>query len=161
MVAGLGGGDRGAVSTVVRYAVEVDAPPEAVWAVVSDPRNLPHWDRHVEGVEGLPAEGLRRGAEYTTVVRFMGVHARVRARVLAWEPPGRAVLSLSGVLEGTVETTVRPLADRRSLLGHEVTYRFHGPLGGFAARSLQLLGGAHLVIRHGTLAQKRQVEGEA
>ena len=29
-------------------SVEVDAPPELVWEVASDPQNLPHWDRHIE-----------------------------------------------------------------------------------------------------------------
>ena len=38
-------------------------------------------------------------------------------------------------------------------------YRFRGgPLGGFAARSLRLVGGPQLALRHGTLAQKRQIE---
>ena len=33
--------------TTVEFSVEVEAPPERVWTVASDPRNLPHWDRHV------------------------------------------------------------------------------------------------------------------
>ncbi len=78
MVAGLVERERTAPVTVVSVAVEVNAPPEAVWAVVSNPRNLPHWDRHIVAVEGIPEDGLGRGVAYTTVMRFMAVRARVR-----------------------------------------------------------------------------------
>ncbi len=148
--------------TRVETSVHVAAPPERVWAVVSDPRNLPRWDRHIVGVEGVPEEGLREGVSYTTVLRFMGVRARVRAEVLAWEPPHRAVVRVSGpVAEATVTTTVEPAGDA-SILRHEVEYRFRGgPLGEVAARSLEIVGGAHLAVRLGALAQKRDAEGGA
>ncbi len=145
--------------TRVETSVHVAAPPERVWAVVSDPRNLPRWDRHIVGVEGVPDGGLREGASYTTVLRFMAVRAKVRAQVLAWEPPHRAVVRVTGpVVEATVTTTVEPAGDG-SILRHEVEYRFRGgPLGEVAARSLEILGGAHLAVRHGALAQKREAE---
>ena len=46
--------------TIVAFAVEIDAPPERVWEVVSNPANLPHWDRHIVRVEGVPPAGWRR-----------------------------------------------------------------------------------------------------
>jgi hypothetical protein len=40
-----------------------------------------------------------------------------------------------------------------------VNYQFRGgPLGKLAARSLRMIGGAGLALRHGALAQKRQIE---
>ncbi len=146
--------------TVVGFAVEIDATPEEVWAVVSDPRNLPAWDRHIVAVEDVPAEGLGPGVEYTTVMRFMAVRARIHGKILEWEPPIHCVVKLSGLLVATVITRVRPLRDGRSELEHEVDYHFHGgPLGEIAARSIRLVGGAHFALRHGVLAQKRQIEG--
>jgi len=148
--------------TRVETSVHVAAPPERVWAVVSDPRNLPRWDRRVVRVEGVPQGGLREGATYTTVLRFMAVRATVRAEVLAWEPPHRAMVRLSGpMVEATVTTTVEP-AGGASILRHEVEYRFRGgPLGEVAARSLEIVGGAYLAVRHGALAQKRDAEAGA
>lgn len=148
--------------TRVETSVHVAAPPERVWAVVSDPRNLPRWDRRVVRVEGVPEGGLREGATYTTVLRFMAVRATVRAEVLAWEPPHRAMVRLSGpMVEATVTTTVEP-AGGASILRHEVEYRFRGgPLGEVAARSLEIVGGAYLAVRHGALAQKRDAEAGA
>ncbi len=145
--------------TVVEVLAEVEAPPERVWAVVSDPRRLSHWDRHVESVEGVPATGLAEGVRYTTVMRFLAVRGRVEAEVLEYEPPHRAVIRLTGLLDAIVTTTVEPLPGDRSLLKHVVDYRFRGgALGSLAARSLQMLGGPQLVLRHGTLAQKREIE---
>jgi uncharacterized protein YndB with AHSA1/START domain len=159
VVAGLVERDGGGRVSVVEVLAEVEAPPERVWAVVGDPRKLSHWDRHVESVEGVPAGGLSRGARYATVMRFMAVRGRVDAEVLEFEPPHRSVIRLTGLLDAVVTTTVEPLPGERSLLKHVVDYHFRGgALGDFAARSLRLLGGAQLALRHGTLAQKREIE---
>lgn len=147
---------------VVSVEVEVDAPPEAVWVVISDPRNLPHWDRHIVRVTGVPASGLTEGLRYVTEMRFMAFHARVRAEVLEWEPPWRSTIRLSGILEANVTSTVEPLEGGRSRLEHVIEYRFRGgPLGDLAAKSLSLVGGDHYALRHGTLAQKREIEDRA
>jgi carbon monoxide dehydrogenase subunit G len=146
--------------TVVSVAVEIAAPPERVWAVISDPRNLSHWGRHIESVQDVPATGLAEGVTYSTVLRFMGVRARVRADVLEWSPPHRSVISLTGLLDAVVSSTVEPIPGGRSLLEHEVDYRFRGGvLGEIAARSLRLMGGPRLALRHGAFAQKHQIEG--
>jgi uncharacterized protein YndB with AHSA1/START domain len=144
---------------MVSVEVEVEAPPDAVWEVVSDPRNLSHWDRHVESVEGIPASGLSAGVTYLTVMRFVTVRARVHAEVIEWQPPHLSMIRLSGLLDAEVTTTVEPLPGERSLLEHVVEYHFRGgPLGEFAARSLRMIGGPQFALRHGTLAQKREIE---
>ncbi|MBI2238040.1 MAG: SRPBCC family protein [Actinobacteria bacterium] len=146
--------------TVVTVAVEVEASPEKVWAVISDAHNLPKWSRFIGAVEGVPRDGLSKGAEYTTVMRFMAVKARVHSEVLEWDPPTHAVFRLSGLLDAIVTTTVKPLSGDRSRLEHEIDYHFHGhALGELTARSLRALGGAHFVLKHGIMAQKRHIEG--
>jgi uncharacterized protein YndB with AHSA1/START domain len=146
--------------TIVSFAVDVDAPPERVWEVVSDPGNLPHWDRHVERVSGVPPEGLSAGAHYRTEMRLLAVRGRVDAEVLDWDPPRRARIRLSGLVAATVTSTVEPLPGGRSRLEHTVEYRFRGgALGDLAATSLRLVGGAQYALRRGALAQKREIEG--
>ena len=105
--------------TRVAVEVEIDATSEQVWAVVSDPRNLPHWDKHIVEVVGVPPGGLAEGTRYTTVMKFMAVRARVAAEVLEWDPPHVSSIRLSGVIEATVTTTVETLGDRRSRLRHD------------------------------------------
>jgi carbon monoxide dehydrogenase subunit G len=138
-------------------SIEIDAPPETVWKMASDPRNLPHWDRHIEAAH-VARETLRPGSRYEVRMRFMAVTARVEVEVREWEPPWRAVLQLHGLLQATVTTSVASLPFDRSLLRHEVEYRFKGPLGLFGARSLNAVGGAHLALRRGLVAQKREIE---
>ena len=159
MVARLVERERDDRVTVVRTAVEVDAPPKDVWAVIADPANLPHWDRHIESVEAVPKGGLSKGVTYVVVVRFMRVRARVKAEVAEWSPPSHARIRLSGPIDATVDTTIDSLPQGRSLLKHEVDYRFRGgAFGRIVARSLQVVGGAGYELRHGTMAQKRDVE---
>jgi uncharacterized protein YndB with AHSA1/START domain len=161
-VVGLVEWERDAAVTHVSVQVDVDAPPEAVWRVVSDPRNLPRWERHIERVEGLPREGLRTGVTYVTVMRFMTVRARVNAEVVEWSPPGYSQIRLSGLLDATITTSVRPRRDGGSVLEHDVDYAFRGgALGDLAARSLRFLGGADYALRRGALAQKRAIEDGA
>ena len=148
--------------SVVTASIEVEAPVELVWEVVSDPRNLPHWERHIVRVTGVPKEGLREGSRYTTEMRFMAVKANVKAEVLEWDPPRRATFQLVGLLDATVTTTLEPLGPERTRLDHVVEYSFRGgPLGEIAARSLRLVGGAGYALRHGIAAQKRQIEDRA
>jgi len=135
--------------TTVEVSVEVEAPPERVWTVTSNPRNLAQWDRHVVSVR-LPQEEFTMG--------FMGVRTVVKAQVLEWEPPWRSRLRLEGLLEATVTTSVASMPFDRSLLRQQVDYRFRGPLGGFGAMSLNAVGGAQLGLRRGVMAQKRQIE---
>ena len=143
--------------TTVEFSVEVDAPPERVWDITSDPANLPHWDRHVESVR-VPPGGLGPGIRYEVVMRFMAFRTTVRAEVFEWEPPWKAVVRLSGLLEATVSTSIAALPHQRSVLRHEITYRFRGPLGGIGAQSIQAVGGSQLALKRGVLAQKRHIE---
>jgi Polyketide cyclase / dehydrase and lipid transport len=145
--------------TVVDYRVEVDAPVEAAWDIVADPRNLPHWDRHIVAVQGVPEDGLRAGVRYVTVMGFVAIRARIRCEVLEWAPPLRSVIRLRGLIDARVSTTLTRLAASRCWLEHQVDYRFRGgPVGDLAARSLRLVGGPQLALRRGTLAQKRDIE---
>jgi len=146
--------------TTVEYSVEIDASPEEVWEVTSDPRNLVHWDKHIQRVVVHQGQ-LGLGVRYETVMGFMGVHAAIPCQVLEWEPPWHSRIHLMGVLDAVVTTSIASLPYERSVLRHEVTYVFRGPLGHFAAASVNAVGGAEFALRRGTLAQKRQIEERA
>jgi uncharacterized protein YndB with AHSA1/START domain len=143
--------------TTAEFSVEVEASPRRVWKVVGNPANIPHWERHVVRVD-MPDGEFGLGSTYRVVMSFMGVRVLVRGQILEWEPPSRATIRLRGPLDATIRTTVASLPHARSVLRHEVTYRFRGPLGRVVAAGLNAVGGAQLGIRHGTLAQKRQIE---
>jgi len=144
----------------VSIDMEIEATPEEVWNVVSDPRNLPKWDRHILSVRGVPDDGLQEGVRYVTELKMLGVRGTVEAEVLEIDPPKRSRIRLRGLLDATVNTIISPLAGgRRSLLEHDVEYHFRGGgLAAFATQGLGLTGGPGVVLRRGTMAQKRQIE---
>jgi uncharacterized protein YndB with AHSA1/START domain len=144
----------------VSIDMEIEATPEEVWSVVSDPRNLPKWDRHILSVRGVPEDGLKPGAHYTTELKMLGVRGSVEAEVLEMEPPKRSRIRLRGILDATVKTKLSPLSGgRRTLLEHDVDYHFRGGgLASFATHGLELTGGPFMVLRRGTMAQKRHIE---
>jgi uncharacterized protein YndB with AHSA1/START domain len=143
--------------TTAEFSVEIDASPERVWEVVSDPVNIPQWERHVVSVD-MPDGGIGEDSTYSVVMVFMGIRVRVRGEILRWEPPSYATIHLRGPLDATIETSIARLPRDRSLLRHEVTYTFRGPLGRLVAAGVNAVGGAQLGIRLGTLGQKRQIE---
>ncbi len=149
--------ERRAHVTSVEFSVEVEAPPERVWAVAGDPGNLPQWDRHIVRVR-IPEGGMAAGIDYEVDMGFMAVQTTVRAHVAEWDPPWRSRIHLDGLLEADITTSVGALSHGRSVLRHEIEYRFKGPLGGFGASSLNMLGGAQFALKHGVMAQKRQIE---
>ena len=144
--------------SVVRHAVVVEAPPEEVWRVISDPRNLPRWNRYIRAVRDVPEDGLREGASYRTEMSVLGVSFQVHARVEEIDPPRFSRIRLTGPVDAVVRTWVRPVGTGRSRLEHEVEYRLRGgPLGELIARGLRLVGGASM-LKRGIRAQKEQAE---
>jgi uncharacterized protein YndB with AHSA1/START domain len=149
---------RGAPVTEIRSSIVVDAPPEEVWEVVSDPRNLPRWNRYVRAVHDVPNDGLRPGSRYWTEVGGFGVRFRVRAEVQEIDPPRYALVRLSGPVDAVVRTRIRPVGKGRSRLEHQVDYTVRGgPIGAVVGRALRHVG-APGMLRRGTRAQKLQVE---
>lgn len=149
----------GAAVSNVRVSVDVEAPRDHVWAVVSDPRNLPRWDRRVVSVTGVPEGGLRPGTAYGSEVAFLAFRARIDAFVREIRPPEYAEIELSGApLRATVRTTLRELDAARTRLTQDVEYHVRGgSLGELLGKGLRILG-ADSVLRKGVEAQKLQAE---
>ncbi|MGH2740732.1 MAG: SRPBCC family protein [Actinomycetota bacterium] len=144
--------------SVVRSSEMVDAPPQEVWRIVADPRNLPRWNRHIQRVTGVSDNPLKKGSKYEAELRAVGLSSRVEATVVDIDPPRSAEVRLTGPLEAVVITRLKPVGAGRTLLEHEVEYRLKGgPLGEMLGRALSRLG-AGSVLKRGTRAQKRQVE---
>ena len=152
-------GRRSVALSVLELSIDVDAPPERVWEVVSDPRNLPRWDGHIVRVEGVPRDGLVAGSTYTVVVRFLGVTARAECVVTDLDVPDHAEVQVEGVIEAKVRSWVTPIDGGGARIRHRVDYRFPGgPIGTIAARAFRMLGGS-AILRRGLQQQKRQAEG--
>lgn len=148
---------REAPVTRIRESLTVEASPDDVWTIVSDPTNLPRWNRHILAVHDVPENGLEAGSRYWTEMGGFGARFRVRAEVEEIRPPRYSRVRLSGPVEATVQTWVHPAGRSRSLLEHQVDYHVRGPLGGAIDHLVRRMGALQL-LRRGIRAQKRQVE---
>ena len=63
-----------------------------------------------------------------------------------------------GSLATSQTTSVAALPRDRSVLRHQIDYIFRGPLGRFAAASVNAVGGAEFALRRGVMAQKHEIE---
>jgi uncharacterized protein YndB with AHSA1/START domain len=151
---------REAFVTRIRETTIVEAPVEDVWNVVSDPRNLPQWNKHIIEVHDVPEEGLEAGSRYWTELGGAGVVFRVRAEVEELDPPRYSRIRLSGPLDAIVQTWVHPAGRNRSRLEHQVDFHLHhaGPLEELIGKALRVFG-AKSLLRRGIRAQKLQAEG--
>ena len=72
--------------STVEYSTEIDAPPELVWDVTSDPRNLAFWDARIRRVHA-PEGGLEAGVRFDAEVGYRGIRTVISCEVMEWEPP--------------------------------------------------------------------------
>lgn len=143
--------------TRIRETAVIDASPEEVWSIISDPRNLPHWNKHILAVHDVPENGLEAGSRYWTEMGGFGVRFHIRAEVQQVDPPRYARIKLSGPVEAVVQTWVHPAGRSRAMLEHQVDYQVRGPLGTAIGRLVRRMGAPQL-LKRGIRAQKRQVE---
>ena len=113
--------------------IEIDAPPERVWQVLTDFAAYPEWNPFIRSIEGEPEVGSRlkvrielpggRGMTFRPTVQ-----AAESARELRWL--GR--LLLPGLVDGEHRLALEPLADARSRFIQ--SERFSGLLVGLITR---------------------------
>ena len=139
----------------VRRSRSVDAAPEKVWALVSDPHHLPRWWPRVTRVEGVSADAWTTvygtGSGRTVRADYTLVTADGRRRTWALEPAGTPFERLFTEQHTTVEL-------EGSKLSLEVRQKARGwaRLGGFSvrrgtARTLdEALAGAAAALEEGT-----------
>ncbi|HWD65454.1 MAG TPA: SRPBCC family protein [Solirubrobacteraceae bacterium] len=114
----------------VSRRLTIEAPPDRLWELVSDPHHLPRWWPAVERMEGVE-EGRFTQVLFTR----KGRPVRIDYRVVTQEPPHRQVWEqdLAGtpferVLSGSViEVLVDPVPD-----GAEVTISQRQQLRGYS-----------------------------
>ena len=99
----------------LRREIEIDAPPERVWAVVTDFAAYPEWNPFIRRISGEPREGARLevrieppGARATTF------QPTVRAVEANREPRWLGRMVVPGVFDGEHSLRIEPLEGGRS-----------------------------------------------
>ncbi len=73
----------------VEESVEINRPPQEVFAYVADPGHLPEWLGIVQEVRKEGQGQLQEGNRFTTVAKFLGRRFETPMEVSSHQPPRR------------------------------------------------------------------------
>jgi hypothetical protein len=120
--------------------IEIEAPAERVWEVITDFASYPQWNPFIIRAEGIPVDGARlrvtiRAPGYRAVTFRPRVLRAVSGRELTWL--GRTFLP--GLFDGRHSLTVEPLEESRARFRtHEEVTGILLPILGKVMRASQL-----------------------
>lgn len=112
----------------ISETIEVDRPPETVFAYVTDPARFGEWQENVTGGH-LDADGPPAVGDTCRTVRRIGFAQRpVTSVITSIDPPKSwSVRGTDGPIRAEVDVTVRPLdGGSRSALTIEIAFAGHG-----------------------------------
>src|SRR5262245_45674697 len=89
--------DEGTPMASVTATVEFPAPPEKVWATMSDPNRYEEWLTIHQGWRGEIPEELSVGIKLTEIVSVMGMANKIEWTVDEYEPPSKVKISGTGM----------------------------------------------------------------
>jgi uncharacterized membrane protein len=90
--------------THVQETVDIAAPIEEVFAVISDPERSPEWSAEVIEVRDVSDEPVQEGTTWLQVVRIAGRPANLQCRIVELRPPYEGVVQISGDQQGRIRT---------------------------------------------------------
>jgi uncharacterized protein YndB with AHSA1/START domain len=77
---------------IIEETVHIDAPPGAVWSLLTDPASWPQWCSVIADAEG-PATGVRKGSPIRFTLYIMGVRFTVEPTIEVVQKNTRLVWS--------------------------------------------------------------------
>lgn len=104
-------------SHVIETGIDISAPVERVWHVLTDFTSFPQWSRFIVGIEGRPSSGTRLSVRLDDGSGTMQIHPEVLAcepHELRW----RGVLAASFLFSGEHYFRLQPLSDGGMRLTH-------------------------------------------
>ena len=142
----------------VTAAIEIDAPPEKVWAIVMDPQRLGDWVTIHRKVGKVSDRPLRHGSTLEQTLCLRGANFKVRWTVDEARDAQLAVWEGKGPARSRAHTTYRLSANGNGGTRFDYENEFKAPLGPLgAAASRALMGGVPQREANRTLEQLKQV----
>lgn len=116
--------------TRIREHVDIDAPPERVWAVVAeDVKNAPKWTSHLDKAEKLDAGPPGKGTRYRYLLNLPGSRVTLEVEQDVYNKPKRCAGRFTkGPLKGTWAYTYTGRKDGSTRLVYEMDYELGGLL---------------------------------
>lgn len=92
----------------IRTSVEVDAPPEHVWATLIDIERQPEWMHDLRDVRLLTPPPVGVGTRAVGRVQAFGIAVEDPIEVTAFEPPRRYAIRHAGFVRGSGDIRLVP-----------------------------------------------------
>jgi carbon monoxide dehydrogenase subunit G len=110
--------------------IEIDRPPDEVFAVATDPTRFPDWQKDVVSVE---MEGKGVGAQFTTTRRIGPAKQMIVQEITQADPPRHwAARGIGGYILANGTITIDPLDEgRRSRVTISLDFDARGPARAF------------------------------
>jgi uncharacterized membrane protein len=114
----------------IREQIDIDAPPERVWAVVAeDVKNAPKWTTYLDRVEKLDEGTPGKGTRYRYHLDLPGTKVTLEVEQDVYQKPRKcAGLFIKGPLKGTWSYTYTQLKDGSTRLTYGMDYELMGLL---------------------------------
>jgi uncharacterized membrane protein len=133
----------------VRETLHIDAPPDRVWALGTDPSRYPEWQAGLVEVRDISGPLDRVGSKYTAVYQVMGRRLEGTTEVTKLEP-GKLIEERGSIVGGgPAVSTIRiePLSGGTDMT-FELDYELPGGLIGDIANKLFMERAIERQIRH-------------
>jgi len=96
-------------------SIEISRPPEEVFAYVTDPSQLPHWQESVVSVLWDADTPVAAGSRVVHTRRVGRIERTMTAEVAELNPPRSwAIRGVDGPVRGTMDGTIEPIGDGTS-----------------------------------------------
>lgn len=115
----------------IHESVEIEAPPERVWAVVAeDVKNAPKWTTNMDKVEKLDDGPPRKGTRYRYHLNLPGGHKeKIEVEQDVYNKPKKcAGRFVKGPVKGTWTYTYKEKKDGSTQLTYEMDFELGGLL---------------------------------
>jgi uncharacterized protein YndB with AHSA1/START domain len=125
--------------TEVVTSIDIDAPPERVWALAMDPDCLSEWVTIHRRLHGHDDGPLRKGYAMEQTLHLRGVNFKVHWELVAWDKCHHAEWHGRGPARSHAETEYRltPIDGGRTRFDYRNVFTAPlGPLGRVASRAV-------------------------
>ena len=95
--------------TEVHVAIDIDAPPDIVWAAIEDIESHTKWMADAESIRFTSAEQRGVGTRFVCATRIGPIHLDDVMEITRWQEPEVMGVSHHGMVTGEGEFTLTPI----------------------------------------------------
>ena len=92
----------------IHKSIDIDAPAERVFAILTDPQRLPEYAPGVISVEDIRQTEQHLGDSFSATYAVLGLHFPVTFTVIEYEQPTRLSTRFEGGMKGTWTRLLEP-----------------------------------------------------